>query len=117
MNESKRATRTFELDVSRPLDPKHLPAAKARALRQALRRVDAHPVASDGLPALSDEWFLEAARARIGAAPPTKKPISIKLDEDVLAFFRSQGPRYQTQINAVLRGYMNAVKVSSQPTP
>jgi uncharacterized protein (DUF4415 family) len=113
MKESKHATRTFELDVSRPLDPERLTAAKARALRQAVQRADAHPAASDGLPALSDTWFLQAARERIGAAPPAKRPISIKLDEDVLAFFRSQGPRYQTQINAVLRGYMNAVKVSS----
>jgi uncharacterized protein (DUF4415 family) len=31
----------------------------------------------------------------------------------VLAVFGSQGTRYQTQINAVLRGDMNAVKVSS----
>ena len=113
MNESKSAIRTFEHDVSRPLDLKCLTAAQARALRQAVERADAHPAVSDGLPQLSDEWFLRAARERIGAVPPAKKPISIKLDEDVLAFFRSQGPRYQTQINAVLRGYMNAVKVES----
>jgi uncharacterized protein (DUF4415 family) len=32
--------------------------------------------------------------------------ISLRVDEDVLAWFRSLGPRYQTRMNAVLRAYM-----------
>ena len=40
--------------------------------------------------------------------PPRKEAISIKLDKDVLAFFRRQGRGYQTRINAVLRRYMQA---------
>ena len=39
---------------------------------------------------------------------PRKEAISIKLDDDVLAFFRRQGRGYQTRINAVLRRYMHA---------
>lgn len=39
---------------------------------------------------------------------PRKEAISIKLDADVLTFFRKQGRGYQTRINAVLRGYMQA---------
>jgi uncharacterized protein (DUF4415 family) len=39
---------------------------------------------------------------------PRKEAISIKLDGDVLAFFRKQGRGYQTRINAVLRRYMQA---------
>ena len=38
--------------------------------------------------------------------PPSKTPISIRLDDDVLAFFKSAGPGYQKRINAVLRSYM-----------
>ncbi len=38
-----------------------------------------------------------------------KAPISIRLDPDVLAFFRGGGRGYQTKINAVLRSYMEAV--------
>jgi uncharacterized protein (DUF4415 family) len=34
---------------------------------------------------------------------PRKEAISIKLDKDVLSFFRKQGRGYQTRINAVLR--------------
>jgi uncharacterized protein (DUF4415 family) len=39
---------------------------------------------------------------------PRKEAISIKLDDDVLSFFRRQGRGYQTRINAVLRRYMQA---------
>jgi uncharacterized protein (DUF4415 family) len=39
---------------------------------------------------------------------PRKEAISIKLDDDVLAFFRGQGRGYQTRINAVLRRYMQS---------
>ena len=38
--------------------------------------------------------------------PVAKRPISLRLDEDVLEWFRRLGPRYQTRINAVLRAYM-----------
>jgi len=38
--------------------------------------------------------------------PAEKKAISIRLDPDVLAFFKEDGPGYQTRINAVLRSYM-----------
>lgn len=40
--------------------------------------------------------------------PVPKEPVSIRLDADVLAWFRAQGPRYQTRINNVLRAYMTA---------
>jgi uncharacterized protein (DUF4415 family) len=38
--------------------------------------------------------------------PPPKLPISIRLDEDVLAFFRAAGAGYQRRIHQVLRSYM-----------
>jgi uncharacterized protein (DUF4415 family) len=37
-----------------------------------------------------------------------KQPISIRVDEDVLDFFKKQGAGYQKRINAVLRSFMNA---------
>ena len=40
--------------------------------------------------------------------PEPKQPISFRVDPDVLDFFREQGPRYQTRMNAVLRAYMTA---------
>jgi uncharacterized protein (DUF4415 family) len=38
--------------------------------------------------------------------PARKKAISIRVDEDVLDFFKKQGEGYQRRINAVLRSYM-----------
>jgi uncharacterized protein (DUF4415 family) len=38
--------------------------------------------------------------------PPKKKAISIRVDEDVLDYFKKQGAGYQRRMNAVLRSYM-----------
>jgi uncharacterized protein (DUF4415 family) len=38
--------------------------------------------------------------------PERKQAISLRVDRDVLAWFRSTGPRYQSRMNAVLRSYM-----------
>jgi uncharacterized protein (DUF4415 family) len=38
--------------------------------------------------------------------PPKKQAISIRVDEDVLKFFKKEGDGYQRRINAVLRSYM-----------
>jgi len=49
--------------------------------------------------------------------PVTKEAISIRLDTDVIAYFRSTGPKYQTRINAVLRSYVDRVRETSSPKP
>ena len=36
--------------------------------------------------------------------------ISLRVDRDVLAWFRAQGPRYQSRMNAVLRTYVAYVR-------
>jgi uncharacterized protein (DUF4415 family) len=40
--------------------------------------------------------------------PPPKKQLTIRLDEDVLAWLKGQGRGYQTRINAILRAYYDA---------
>jgi uncharacterized protein (DUF4415 family) len=40
--------------------------------------------------------------------PATKKAVSIRLDSDVLSWFRKKGRRYQSRINAVLRAYVES---------
>lgn len=37
-----------------------------------------------------------------------KQPISIRLDPDVLDYFKTEGPGYQGRINTVLRHYMES---------
>ena len=43
-------------------------------------------------------------RRGLKAVPP-KAAISLRVDSDVLAWFKAQGPGYQTRINAVLRAF------------
>jgi uncharacterized protein (DUF4415 family) len=46
---------------------------------------------------------------RQGLKPvPAKTSISLRLDADVLEWFKSRGPGYQTRINAVLRAFKDA---------
>ena len=40
--------------------------------------------------------------------PVPKKLLSLRLDADVVEWFRQQGPGYQTRINAVLRTFKDA---------
>lgn len=42
--------------------------------------------------------------------PPAKEAISLRVDRDVLQWFRSAGPRYQSRMNAVLRSYMASMQ-------
>jgi uncharacterized protein (DUF4415 family) len=42
--------------------------------------------------------------------PPKKKAISIRVDEDVLDYFKTEGAGYQRRMNAVLRSYMEQKK-------
>jgi len=54
------------------------------------------------IPELDDEFF-QQAEIRI----PPKKSVTMRLDSDVIAFFKSQGQGYQTRINKLLRNYMD----------
>lgn len=64
----------------------------------------------DDAPELTDEWF-EKATFRIGdtiirrGRPPgsSKEQVSLRLDKDVIAAFREQGPGWQSRMNDVLR--------------
>ncbi|MDX2224126.1 MAG: BrnA antitoxin family protein [Rhodospirillaceae bacterium] len=38
--------------------------------------------------------------------PEPKVPLSVRVDRDVLDFFKAAGKGYQTRMNAVLRAYM-----------
>lgn len=40
--------------------------------------------------------------------PPKKQSISLRVDPDVLSYFRSLDKGYQTRMNAVLRAYMRS---------
>ena len=51
----------------------------------------------------AEDW----ANAKI-VVPPAKQPVTIRLDGDVIDWFKKQGAGYQTRINAVLKAYVDA---------
>jgi uncharacterized protein (DUF4415 family) len=54
-----------------------------------------------------DNAFFEKAVLKM---PEPKTIVTIRLDRDVLEWFKKQGPKYQTRINALLRAYVEAKK-------
>ncbi len=57
----------------------------------------------DAAPTLDEEWFRNAV---IGN--PLKVAMSIRVDDDVMEWFRAQGKGWQTRMNSVLRAYAKA---------
>lgn len=45
--------------------------------------------------------------------PKQKTAISIRLCQNVIAWFKEQGPGYQTRINAVLKSYVEAQNINT----
>lgn len=66
------------------------------------------------IPELTDGFWEGVGEWR----KPGKEPVALRLDSDVVAFFRSQGRGYQTRINEVLRHYMtHAPRRAPRRTP
>ena len=59
-------------------------------------------------PEITPEMFAKAIVNRSLKPAPTKQQITIRLDNDVLEWYRAQGRGYQTKINKLLRAYMEA---------
>lgn len=83
---------------------------------EALHRAGKLPPVRD-LPDAGDgeeypEGFWDAA-VWVGPEDLPKKLLSLRIDPDVIDWFRSQGPGYQTRMNAVLRRYMQAQKAKA----
>lgn len=57
-------------------------------------------------PEITPKMFAKAI-VRRGLKPRAKKQITLRMDDDVLAWFKKQGSGYQTKINLLLRAYMN----------
>ena len=78
---------------------------RGRADLQRMRRQSEREIARTSPPELADlppDFWKEAEVVW----PVPKEAISLRVDRDVLEWFRAQGPRYQSRMNAVLRTYM-----------
>ena len=76
--------------------------ARIRAMKDRdIRRTSEHPEA--------DTRHIVRGIVRRGLKPvPAKTSISLRVDADVLDWFKGQGRGYQTRINTVLRAFKDA---------
>jgi uncharacterized protein (DUF4415 family) len=98
---------------------------KKRALGSDLKKVDAHviqPDEYDEIPELTDEFFARAdlyhggkliQRGRPKSDDP-KQLVSLRLDAEVLRWFKSTGPGYQARMGAVLKQHMTRKKTAGK---
>ena len=88
--------------------------AKKRVLGSDLKKIDRHvvqPHEYDEIPELTENWFVSADHRRGGkmvrrGRPKSDDPkqlISLRLDADVLRWFKRTGAGYQSRIGDVLR--------------
>jgi uncharacterized protein (DUF4415 family) len=83
--------------------------SQGRAKLDYLRRVSDAEIARTSPPELANlpaDFWHSAERV----VPVRKEAISLRIDEDVLAWFRKAGPLYQSRISAVLRSYVAAMR-------
>lgn len=95
-------------------EKKRTTAKKSGPTKADLKKIDDYvlgPKDYDEIPELTDEWFRHAdiyhgeklvRRGRPLSSDP-KKPVSLRLDPDVIAHFRRGGPGWQSRINTALR--------------
>ena len=68
-----------------------------------LAEMDDDAIDISDISELDDEFF-QNAELRV----PAKQPVTLRIDEDVLVWFKAQGRGYQTRINKLLRHYMES---------
>lgn len=101
---SKSASNTVKVT----LDPQDLPplTAQQRTELEAVAAMPDEDIDYSDAPYQPDAVWIRAAKA----LPPTKKQITLRIDAEVLEFFKHTGKRYQSRMNAVLRAYVEAHK-------
>ncbi len=62
------------------------------------------------IPELDDQFFTKETIT----VPQKKDSITLRVDHDVLEFFKHQGKGYQTLITAVLKTYVKAIQNSRE---
>ena len=76
--------------------------AKLQAELDALEAMPESEIDTTEMPPVTD-W----SKAERGAFyRPIKRPLSLRLDADIIDWFQRQGSGYQTRMNAVLRAYV-----------
>lgn len=58
------------------------------------------------IPEVTPEMFARGVLRRNFEPIPRKKQLTLRIDSDVVEWYKKQGRGYQTKINALLRAYM-----------
>jgi uncharacterized protein (DUF4415 family) len=75
---------------------------------EALRKMKDEDIDFSDIPKTTPEFWAKAV-VRKGLKPVMRKQqITLRIDKDVLEFFKAEGEGYQTKINQLLRSYMEA---------
>lgn len=92
--------KTFSPEPNRPITP-----AEAEQLERLAAMAD-EDIDTIDIPEISEEAWNDERRP--GLYRPVKRPVTIRLDADVIEWFKSQagGEPYQTRINRVLRRHV-----------
>jgi uncharacterized protein (DUF4415 family) len=88
-------------------------SATSKKSRTDWRRVDAlkdKDIDFSDIAEITPEMFARAVIRRGLKSVPRKEQLTLRLDGDVLQWFKKQGRGYQTRINQLLRAYMEAHK-------
>jgi uncharacterized protein (DUF4415 family) len=74
------------------------------------KTIDADVVRAGGAPEWTPEMFARAVARKGLRTVPRKTLLSLRIDSDVIEWFKKQGAGYQSRMNALLRAYMEAHK-------
>ncbi|MDB9510695.1 BrnA antitoxin family protein [Kamptonema animale CS-326] len=77
---------------------------------EELKNIPEDDIDTSDIPELDASFWEKAELVK----PLTKQAISLRVDSDVLDWFKSQGKGYQSLMNAVLRSYVEHHVKSSQ---
>ena len=75
----------------------------SRKRLEELQNIPDEEIDTSDIPELDDHFWVNAKMV----TPITKQAVSIRLDNDILDWFKKQGKGYQSNINNVLRTYVN----------
>jgi len=81
-----------------------LTASQRNKELKALAALRDDQIDTSDIPELTDEQLSRAVRGLMYR--PLKKPVTMRLDMDVIEWLKRQGPGYQTKANALLRQEM-----------
>ena len=98
--------------VKRTLDMKKPPllSAEQKVRLDAVAAMSDEHIDYSDAPFLPDAVWMKAATE----LPHTKQQITLRIDAEVLEFYKHTGKRYQSRMNAVLRSYVEAHKVHAK---